>query len=185
MCDENRFEKRRNHGRANAGYDSDKRVVRSQPHVAQVRGIIRDILFLSTLRTTVDDLDALERLAGTFAASLRAGDVIALRGELGAGKTTFVAAIVRALGIDADVASPTFTFWHRYGGTPPVEHLDLFRIESPSDARELGLDDALDSRGIVFVEWPDRLPGFLPAHAIAVTLVGSGDLPRSIEIVRT
>ncbi len=139
---------------------------------------------MSTLRVTVDGLDALDRLAVGFAPTLKAGDVIALRGDLGAGKTTFVAAIVRALGNDADVASPTFTFWHRYGGTPPVEHLDLYRIESPLDARELGLDDALDSRGIAFVEWPDRLPGFLPADAIAVTLTGSGDVPRTVEIVR-
>ncbi len=139
---------------------------------------------MSTLRTTVNDLESLEGLATTFAASLAPGDVVALRGDLGAGKTTFVAAVVRALGIDADVASPTFTFWHRYGGSPPIEHLDLYRIESPLDARELGLDDALDDRGIAFVEWPDRLPGFLPAHAIAVTFVGSGDVPRTVEIVR-
>lgn len=139
---------------------------------------------MSTIRATVDGLDALDRLATTFAASLVAGDVVALRGDLGAGKTTFVAAIVRALGIDADVASPTFTFWHRYGGSPPIEHLDLYRIESPLDARELGLDDALDACGIVFVEWPDRLPGFLPAHTIGVTLTGSGDVPRIVEIVR-
>ena len=184
LRDEQRFEERRYDGRADSGYDADQHVVRSPPHLASVRGIFRDILFLSTLHATVDDLDALERLATTFAASLRAGDVVALRGDLGAGKTTFVAAIVRALGIDADVASPTFTFWHRYGGTPPIEHLDLYRIESPLDARELGLDEALDGRGIVFVEWPDRLPGFLPAHVIAVTLEGSGDIPRTIEIVR-
>ena len=130
------------------------------------------------------DLEALDALARVFAHSLEAGDVVALRGDLGAGKTTFVAACVRALVPEADVASPTFTFWHRYGGEPPVEHLDLYRVESPNEAAELGLDEALGSGGIVFVEWPDRLPGFVPADAIAVTFAGAGDEPRSVTIER-
>jgi len=141
-------------------------------------------LFLPLVRATVADLAALDALATSFADSLRPGDVVALRGELGSGKTTFVAAVVRALGGTADVASPTFTFWHRYGGTPPVEHLDLYRIERPEEAVELGLEDALGAPGIAFVEWPDRLPGFVPPHAIAVTLWGSGAAPRTVEIVR-
>ena len=80
------------------------------------------------------DLAAFEALAGEFARGLRPGDVVALEGELGAGKTTFVAAVVRALHGSDEVASPTFTFWHRYAGQPPLEHLDLYRIDNPAEA---------------------------------------------------
>lgn len=183
--DEDGLEERRDHRREHAGNHADDDVVRSPPHYREVRGTARDILFLSTSQVTVTDLDALDALARVFAHSLEPGDVVALRGELGAGKTTFVAACVRALLPDAEVASPTFTFWHRYGGVPSVEHLDLYRVESPGEAVELGLDDALASGGIVFVEWPDRLPGFVPAGAIAVTFEGSGDDPRTVTIERT
>jgi len=148
-----------------------------------VRARVLDI-FLSISHAIAADLTALEALARDFARTLQAGDVVALRGELGSGKTTFVAAVVRALGGTTDVASPTFTFWHRYAGAPPVEHLDLYRIDSPAEARELGLDEALAPGSIVFVEWPDRLPGFIPAHAIGVTLMGSGDAARHLTIVR-
>ncbi len=134
---------------------------------------------------SITGLDALDALARDFASTLVPGDVVALRGDLGAGKTTFVAAVLRALGRDADVASPTFTFWHRYGGLPPIEHLDLYRIESPHEADELGLEEALAPDGIVFVEWPDRLPGLVPAHAVAVTIAGSGDAPRTVTIERS
>ncbi|GAC1522688.1 MAG: tRNA (adenosine(37)-N6)-threonylcarbamoyltransferase complex ATPase subunit type 1 TsaE [Vulcanimicrobiaceae bacterium] len=134
---------------------------------------------------TIVDLAALEEFAREFVRTLRSGDVVALRGDLGSGKTTFVAACVRALGSDADVASPTFTFWHRYGGTPPVEHLDLYRIESHDEAAELGLEEAFDGGGIVFVEWPERLPALLPPHAIGVSFAGAGDEPRRATIERS
>jgi len=91
---------------------------------------------------------------------------------------------VQALGSRADVASPTFTFWHRYAGPIPLEHLDLYRIEDPQEARELGLDEALETGGIAFVEWPERLPGFVPATAIAVRISGSGDSARTLQIER-
>ncbi len=132
----------------------------------------------------IADLDALGALASTFARTLVPGDVVALRGDLGAGKTTFVAAVLRALGRDVDVASPTFTFWHRYGGLPPIEHLDLYRIDSPHEADELGLEEAFAPDRIVFVEWPDRLPGLIPEHVIAITFAGSGDAPRVVTIER-
>jgi tRNA threonylcarbamoyladenosine biosynthesis protein TsaE len=127
---------------------------------------------------------AFEKLAADFARELRPGDVVALEGPLGSGKTTFVAAVVRALDNPADVASPTFTFWHRYGGSPPIEHLDLFRIENASEARELGLEEAFGPAGIALVEWPELLPGLLPENAIRLRIAGSGDGPREIEIER-
>jgi len=132
----------------------------------------------------VPDLAELEAVAAELARDLRPGDVVALEGGLGAGKTTFVSAVVRALGNDADVSSPTFTFWHRYGGRPPLEHLDLYRIEDSGELAELGLEEAFAPDGIAFVEWADRIPELVPAGAFRVRIDGSGAGPRDVRIVR-
>ncbi len=136
------------------------------------------------MKRTALDLAAFEAFATEFSRQLRGGDVVALQGELGSGKTTFVAAIVRALHGRDSVASPTFTFWHRYAGAPPLEHLDLYRIEDRAEARELGLHEALETGGITLIEWPERLPEIVPARAIWVRIVGAGDEPRDVCVER-
>ena len=178
---EERFEKCRHDRRKDARYDADQYVVRSSHHYARLR-VGTEVVLLE--RHTAPDRATFAQTANDFAKTLRRGDVVALEGDLGAGKTTFVAHVTRALGSDADVASPTFTFWHRYAGPVPIEHLDLYRIERPSEAVELGLDDALDPAGIALVEWPDRLPGFVPHRAIRVRIVGVGEGPRTLEFER-
>jgi tRNA threonylcarbamoyladenosine biosynthesis protein TsaE len=135
-------------------------------------------------RHTAADLRAFDRIASNFARTLRAGDTVALEGDLGAGKTTFVAAAARALGAADEVASPTFVFRHRYAGPLPIEHLDLYRIDDPAESIELGLDDAFGGDAVAFVEWPERLPDLVPDTAIRVTIAGSGTAPRTIEIRR-
>ena len=131
------------------------------------------------------DQNALAGVAFRIAASLRPGHALALSGELGAGKTTFVRALVRALhGSDVPVSSPTFVFRQRYDGTPPIEHLDLFRIDDPAEAVELGLEEAFGPDRITVVEWPERLPGLLPAGAVSIRIEGSGDEPRRLTIER-
>ena len=131
------------------------------------------------------DQNALGSAAARLAATLRPGDALALSGELGAGKTTFVRALVRALhGSDLPVSSPTFVFRQRYDGTPPVEHLDLFRLNDPVEAADLGLEEAFGPDRITVVEWPERLPGLLPAGAIAIRIDGAGDEPRRLVIER-
>ncbi|MGH7707893.1 MAG: tRNA (adenosine(37)-N6)-threonylcarbamoyltransferase complex ATPase subunit type 1 TsaE [Vulcanimicrobiaceae bacterium] len=128
------------------------------------------------------DLAAFEALARRFARTLVPGDVVAIGGPLGAGKTAFVRAVVVELH-GADVAtSPTFTFWHRYDGSPPIHHLDLYRIEDRAELVELGLEAAFDPAAIALVEWPERAPELLPPGAIAVAIAGSGDQPRTIWI---
>ncbi len=135
-------------------------------------------------RERVADLDAFERLAAEFARTLAPGDVVALSGDLGAGKTTFVRAIVRELH-GADVASsPTFVFWNRYAGSPPIEHLDCYRVERPEEALELGLEESFRPESIVLVEWPERLPGLIPPGAVRVAIAGSGEAPRELTIER-
>ena len=108
---------------------------------------------------------------------------MALHGLLGAGKTTLIRALLRVLhGSDAAVSSPTFVFRQRYDGDPPVEHLDLYRIESPAELDELGLEDAFGPDRITLVEWPERAPGLLPPGAIDLAIAGSGEGPRTIVV---
>jgi tRNA threonylcarbamoyladenosine biosynthesis protein TsaE len=98
---------------------------------------------------------ATKELAGLIAAVLRAGDVITLSGALGAGKTTLTRGILHALGHEGEVPSPTFAIVQPYEALdPPVWHVDLYRIEDPSEIDELGLDSASDS--VLIVEWPER-----------------------------
>lgn len=131
------------------------------------------------------DPNGLADVAAELAATLHPGAALALSGDLGAGKTAFVRALVRALhGDAAGVSSPTFVFRQRYDGVPPVEHLDLYRIEDPAEAAELGLEEAFGPDRITVVEWPERLPGLLPANAIRIRISGAGDEPRRLEIVR-
>ncbi len=117
--------------------------------------------------------EELERLAHLLAPLSTRGDFIALKGELGTGKTTFARAYIRtALGeANLDVPSPTYTLIQNYpgkGGYPDILHVDLYRIERPEEIRELGLEDASDS--IVLLEWPERLGQDLPKGTLLVSL---------------
>jgi tRNA threonylcarbamoyladenosine biosynthesis protein TsaE len=87
---------------------------------------------------------------------LRAGDVVLLTGELGAGKTTFVRGVARGTGSSAPVASPTFQLVRIYPGRVQLAHIDLYRIESPGELADLGLEELAD-QGAVVIEWGDRL----------------------------
>ena len=116
------------------------------------------------------DENATAGLARRLAALARAGDVIALWGPLGAGKTSFARAFIGALGAKEEVPSPTFTLVQAYPlALATVWHFDLFRLSSPEEARELGLEDALDG-GISLIEWPDRLGALLPEQRLDVML---------------
>lgn len=137
------------------------------------------------MQTIVSGAAAMRAFARGFAAGLRAGDTVGLRGPLGAGKTTLVRAIVHALhGSDDAVSSPTFVFRQRYDGEPPIEHLDLYRLDNVREVPELGLDDAFGPDRIVLVEWPERAPGLLPPGAIDVEIAGIGNGPRTITVER-
>ncbi len=120
--------------------------------------------------------------AAEFGRGLKAGDVVGLSGALGSGKTTFVKAVVSAR-LERDPAtSPSFTFWHRYPGTPPIDHLDLYRVEEAAEFAELGLEEAFDGHSIVLVEWCERASGILPPCDYEITIEGKGAQPRCVRV---
>jgi len=121
------------------------------------------------------------RFAGRLARLARRGDVIALHGELGSGKTTFARAFIRArLGESLEVPSPTFTLVEIYDGgdsAPAIWHFDLFRLNGADEARELGFEEAL-ADDISLIEWPERLGKLLPAELLAISFA-AGPTPES------
>ena len=122
------------------------------------------------------DLSAMKDLGVRIAARLQAGDVVALSGPLGSGKTTLARAVIAALGHAGEVPSPTFTIVETYDLDPPLVHADFYRLERPSEAEELGLDDYREGAALI-AEWPEKAGGF--AHepgclSIALEIAGSG-----------
>jgi len=105
-------------------------------------------------------------IARRIAGKLVAGFILALKGELGSGKTLFTQGLVAALESEAAVTSPTFTIMHEYqGGRLPVYHFDFYRLEDRESAVQLGLEDYFFSDGISVIEWADRFPELIPEHA--------------------
>jgi tRNA threonylcarbamoyladenosine biosynthesis protein TsaE len=131
----------------------------------------------------LEDEAATAMLAGSLAALLRRGDIIALSGDLGAGKTSFARALIMALGWHGEVPSPTYTLVQGYDPPDvrvPVWHVDLYRLDSPDDADALGL---FETDAALVIEWPDRLGDRLPPEALRLTISGSGDAPRHLTSI--
>jgi tRNA threonylcarbamoyladenosine biosynthesis protein TsaE len=115
--------------------------------------------------------------------AVQAGEVLALTGELGAGKTQFVKGLVAGLGSEAPVTSPTFTLLHEYGGGRlPVYHFDFYRLENRTAADRLGLDDYFFDEGVSVVEWADRFPDLMPAHADWISFEMKSETERMIHM---
>jgi tRNA threonylcarbamoyl adenosine modification protein YjeE len=134
------------------------------------------------VRVTLASKAEFDAFAALFARRLRPGDVVALSGPLGSGKTAFVRAIVRTLHGTDQSCSPTFTFWHHYGGDPPIDHLDFFRIDDQRETAELGLEEALDGRSVVLVESWRNAPGVIPSWRYEIEIEGAGNEPRVVSI---
>jgi tRNA threonylcarbamoyladenosine biosynthesis protein TsaE len=122
-----------------------------------------------------------EAVAGALAGGLTTGDVVLVRGELGAGKTTFVRGACRSLGIEEPVTSPTFTIGHRYRGAVDVSHLDLYRFVGLSPAEWGDLEPYFDD-AIAFVEWPEAGAATLPKAVAIVTLEHRAPQERALSI---
>jgi tRNA threonylcarbamoyladenosine biosynthesis protein TsaE len=128
-----------------------------------------------TLALDLADEAATAALGVRIGATARPGDVVALMGDLGAGKTTLARGLIRSLvGPATEAPSPTFTLVQTYDGPSfPIWHFDLYRLADPREARELGMDEAVD--GLVLIEWPERLGRDLPVARLEVRLSFAGD----------
>jgi tRNA threonylcarbamoyladenosine biosynthesis protein TsaE len=127
------------------------------------------------------DLDAMAAFGARIAERLRPGDVVAMYGGLGAGKTTLARGIIAALGHEGEVPSPTFTIVEVYDNLRvPVVHADFYRLERPGEADELGLDDYREGAALL-AEWPERVGGFrAEPGCLAIALESAGEGRRAV-----
>jgi tRNA threonylcarbamoyladenosine biosynthesis protein TsaE len=107
--------------------------------------------------------------------ALREGDVVCLRGPLGAGKTTLAQGIAAGLGVTEPVSSPTFTLVQEYAGRVPVYHLDVYRLRSLDELWDLSFDDLRSAAGVMLIEWPERIAPALPEERLEIALSLAGD----------
>ena len=114
--------------------------------------------------------------------TLGPGDVVALYGELGTGKTCFVQGLVRGLGVTTQATSPTFVLVNEYRGRLPVHHVDAYRTGGLAELMDLGLLDLIGGDGVTLLEWADRAEPLLPSRAVRVRIEGLGDEPRAVTI---
>ncbi len=111
---------------------------------------------------------------------LKPGDVLALFGDLGAGKTTLTKGIARGMGLSADVHSPTFTLIHEHPGPLALYHVDLYRLSSEEEVEWIGIDEYIESDGVTIIEWADRMRSLLPPERLDIDLRMKGDTQREM-----
>jgi len=130
-----------------------------------------------------DSPEATRALAAALAPLLEAGDVIALVGDLGAGKTAFAQGLAEGLGVAGPVTSPTFTIVQEYEGRLPVAHVDVYRLDTLQDLYDLGFDELVDDGRVTIVEWGDLVAQALPAEHLVVRIEpGAADDQRVLEV---
>jgi len=134
-------------------------------------------------RALTRSTDETLELAGSVGELLRAGDVVSLVGDLGAGKTVFARGVARALGVTEPVVSPSFTIVREYDGRMPLVHVDVYRIDTVQELYDLGFEELVRDDGVTLVEWGDMIDGLLPGDRLDVRLTpGATDDERVVEI---
>ena len=133
-------------------------------------------------------LDALSLIAKELAGYIENGSILCFEGDLGAGKTTLIKAVCKELGVQDMVSSPTFSLVNQYmatgsAGTSTIFHIDLYRLSDEQEAIDAGIEEQLYSGSICLVEWPQRAPGIIPAHAMHVILSVTDDSHRQIQVL--
>ncbi len=128
-----------------------------------------------------DEAETLE-IAASLARNFTPGTVVALTGDLGAGKTVFVRGVARSLGASDRVTSPTFVLIHEYRGEIPLYHMDLYRLNSKREILAIGVEDYFYSDGISLVEWAEKLEDLLPEDAVRIKISHLDDRFRQIDV---
>ena len=141
---------------------------------------------MSVKNITISSVEDLPRAAKEFAALMDDRTVYAFSGEMGAGKTTFIGALCKELGVEDDFAgSPTFSIINEYRSDTTAEliyHFDLYRIESIDEAFDIGVEDYFDSGALCLLEWPERIADILPKDTVDVRITVNDDGSRTISI---
>lgn len=135
------------------------------------------------MKIKFDSLEALPEAAREFAASIGSRTVFAFYGEMGAGKTTFIAEVCRCLGVSDDSGSPTFSIVNEYrtADGSPIYHFDFYRLDSPAEALDMGADDYFYSGHLCLIEWPEKIGSLLPDDAVEVTIEVNPDGSRTLS----
>lgn len=125
------------------------------------------------------------RIGKNIGSRLLPGDVVALVGELGAGKTQFIKGLAAGVGVGKPtyISSPSFTLINEYAGRAPFYHIDLFRLKGENEAGELGLEEYFQGGGITAIEWADKIPSLLPKEILWIHIHYTGKNSRSLEIL--
>jgi len=113
---------------------------------------------------------------------LKPGDVVALSGDLGAGKTTLTRGIAAGMGVAADIHSPTFTLIHEHPGAIPLYHIDLYRLSNEEEAERIGIDEYIYGDGVTIIEWAQKVKPLLPPDRLDIELKMTGDTDRELVI---
>ena len=139
----------------------------------------------NTTRIMSESSEQTEKIAYDMAAFLEPGDVVCLGGDLGAGKTVFAKGLVKALGVEGYVTSPTFTIVNEYSGRYPIYHFDVYRINDVDEMFEIGFEEYIYGEGISIIEWADNIREILPPSRLRIDIkkdLQKGENYREIEI---
>lgn len=135
------------------------------------------------LSKTTKSASETEKIAQDLAGALKSGDIVALYGPVGSGKTCFVRGLASGLGCSQKVRSPSFSLVNEYSGPLPLYHIDFYRLEKEAEIIDLGWTDYLDSDGVLAIEWAERVRNMLPSMRFDVYLDFSGPEMRRVEIM--
>ncbi|AHJ97491.1 hypothetical protein Hsw_1896 [Hymenobacter swuensis DY53] len=132
----------------------------------------------------IPSLDALPAVAGQVRAAVQGHPIICFEGEMGAGKTTFIKALCRSLGVQEEVSSPTFSLINEYrtAQNEPIYHFDFYRLNTPQEAEDIGALEYFDSGYLCLIEWPSRIEALLPPDRLLITLSVTGPSARELRI---
>ncbi len=136
------------------------------------------------MKLIIPNTDALPQAAHDFIAAMDDRTVFAFRGEMGAGKTTFIKAVCLALGVEDEVNSPTFAIVNEYRSETTAEliyHFDCYRIKTLEEAMDFGFEDYMESSALCFIEWPENVEDLLPGDVVNVHITVNEDGSRTLE----